>query len=175
MTFRIAKALTRPALAASLAASLALTPITAAPARAGNDLAGGIAAASFFALLTAGLLSSSAASGSTQSAHPQPAPDRGWRSPDHDDSSRYGSHNDWHSSDRRKLLPSQCSFTLKHGSDRGTYFDRTCLVRNFDYWGYLPERCEEKVSAPGRFRSSAYEAGCLRRYGYREASAYNRH
>ena len=69
----------------------------------------------------------------------------------------------------RKLLPAQCDFTVYGGPDRGTYYGRRCLKRNFDHWALLPNRCEEKVWVPRDGRSvNAYDAQCLARFGYRE-------
>lgn len=145
----------RPVIAAMLAATLALTSVTATPARAGGeDKVGAIAAASFFALITAGIIAGAASQHRDDKALPAPRGSRhGW-----------GDRRD----DRRKVLPAQCEFTVRHGRDAGTYYDSHCLKRSFNYWPYLPDRCEERVDLRGSRDRNAYDARCLARYGYRE-------
>lgn len=138
----------RALIAATLATSLALTPVAATPARAGSqDNTGAIAAFTLFGLLTAGLLANSL-------AH-QPNrydPPRGGQRPP------LGT---------RKHLPGECRFQVRHGQDRGTWYGSRCLKRNFDYWAYLPQRCEEHIDRPGRPDRTGYRARCLAQFGYR--------
>ncbi len=169
--------ITRPALAATLAASVALSPIAAAPARADNS-ADAIVATAFFGLVAAGILSSLAegkqASPATHAtpAAPETHHNTRWGN---DNTTRWGNGNRWEGGNRnrvtaRKLLPEQCKFTIHRGQDRGTYFDRRCLKLNFDNWGYLPSRCETSVTAPYRNRGRSYTEQCLSRFGYQVAS-----
>jgi len=143
----------RSALAATLAAALALTPITATPARAGdqNDV-GAIAAFSLLALITAGLVATSVArrdeprhAGRPYSPNPGPRVDP------------------------RKALPAQCEFTVRRGHDRGTYYGSRCLKRAFSYWANLPARCEERIDVLGGPDKRVYDAQCLTSYGYTKA------
>lgn len=151
---------TRSALAATLAAALALSPITATPAQAGNeDKVGAVAAASFLALLTAGIIASSAQQNRANPPRFTVTTNRG-RDDRHDNRAR---------TDRRKVLPAQCEFTVRHGKDRGTYYDSSCLRTQFNGWPYLPDRCEERITARGR-TTYGYDAQCLARFGYREGN-----
>jgi len=158
MTRFFPKTIARTAIVSALSASLAFSPITASPAHAGEKEIGAIAAASFFALVTAGIIASAAKENAgkvtidrhrPRAAAPgnRPGPKR---------------------ADPRKALPSQCEFTIHRGPDRGSYYGRHCLVRNFDYWPYLPDRCETRVKGRGNQSVKAYSESCLARYGYKE-------
>lgn len=160
MTKSIAKAFARPALAATLAASIALTPVAAMPARA-DEQVGAIAAAGILALLMSGIFASGQDQGGLAISTP-PRGNTGLWDRDREDGHRPRL-------DPRRALPEVCEFTLRHGRDRGTYYGRHCLVQNFGYWPYLPDRCEQRVSLRDRFPTAAYDAQCLARFGYREA------
>lgn len=150
----------RAAVVTALSASLAFSPMVAAPAYADDQRAGAIAAASFFALLTAGIIASAA-----QENKATQADRRGNGRDRHDRDQR-------RREDPRKALPAQCDLKVRKGPDRGTYYARRCLKRNFDYWAYLPARCEDKVWVPRRGRNvNAYDAQCLARFGYHEAGS----
>ncbi|GGD19906.1 hypothetical protein [Sinisalibacter lacisalsi] len=159
MAFIFTKSITRTAIVTALSASLALTPVSVTPARAGEAELGAVAAASFFALVTAGIIASAAkenSGGSVIDRHP-PArhPGRGPQRPD-----------------PRKTIPAQCDLYVQGGPDRGVYYTRSCLMRNFDYWAFLPDRCEERVWVPRlRQNVNAYDAQCLARFGYKEAQS----
>lgn len=147
----------RSAIAATLAAALALSPITATPAQAGSkDKAGAIAAASFLALLTAGIIASSSAR-ARDSATIHVTPPRDQRRERPPASTRV---------DRRKLLPQECSYSVNRGPDRGDYFISSCLRDEFRFWPYLPDRCETDLRTRGGRNVAAYDASCLARFGY---------
>lgn len=132
--------LSRKAVAAILAGTLALTTATVAPARADNKDA--IAAAAFFGLVAVGII---AATRNAKARAPQPP----IIAPRHD-------------------LPAECRFQIRHGPDRGTWFARRCLVANDAHWRLLPERCKRRVELPrAHFSLVAYRARCLARAGYR--------
>ncbi|GKY86315.1 hypothetical protein STA1M1_01840 [Sinisalibacter aestuarii] len=148
---------------ATLTAALALSPLAASPARAGNEeTIGAIAAASVFALITAGIVANAA----TQKGH------KSTPTPHHYTPRRDPEPNRWDHgrtrTDPRKLLPAQCEFSVNHGRDRGSYYSSQCLQRSFNHWPYLPDRCEKRIDGPGRHDIRAYDASCLARYGYRE-------
>lgn len=152
----------RAAMVAAISAALALTPITATPARAGEDKTGAIAAATILALITAGIIASNTKPGFSYSkpeVHYRP-PHYGGRKPPQ--------------IDRRKLLPAQCEFQITRGRDRGTYFGKRCLKRNFSYWTHLPARCEKHIDLRGRPDRRGFESNCLARYGYKAARAIRR-
>lgn len=148
----------RTAIVTALSASLALSPMTASPAHAGEKEIGAIAAASFFALVTAGIIASAAKENAGKITIDRHAPR----------ASKPGSRRGPNRADPRKALPSQCDFTINRGRDRGTYYGHNCLVRNFDYWPYLPDRCETRVKGRGNHWVKAYSESCLARYGYTE-------
>lgn len=148
--------ISRAAVVTALSAAIAFSPMSAQPARAGDEQLGAIAAASFFAMITAGIIASAAKSkdgvviGNRRGPHDRTPP----------------------RVDRRKLIPAQCEFTVRGGPDRGTYYASRCLKRNFDHWAFLPDRCEEKVWVPRQGANvNAYDAQCLARFGYREAGS----
>lgn len=154
----------RAGLAATLATALALTSVAASPARAGSEqTVGAIAAASFFALLTAGIIAS------TASQNRYTPPPVTYKPPPGGGDPRWGSGPGRPGVDPRKALPAQCEFTVRHGKDRGTYYDARCLQREFSFWPYLPDRCEQRIDVHGGRDIRGYDATCLARYGYTEA------
>lgn len=160
----MARKVTSPALAVALAASLALTSVAATPARAGSeDTIGAIAAVSFFALLTAGLIASSASQARDDAHALPPAP----HDPHYVPPGFRPGYSAWSPPrrDPRKILPAQCGFIVSHGRDAGRYYDSACLRREFSYWPYLPDRCEEHIDIPGPDRRG-YDVQCLAHYGY---------
>lgn len=145
MTCTFARHISKRAVATALAAALALTTATTAPARAGDEEIGAIAAASFFALIAAGIIASQNHRGSG-GHHPRLDP--------------------------KKALPAACHITVHRGPDRGTWYARRCLRRNFTYAARLPAQCEDLVYVPRRSGNiRAYDDQCLARFGYREAWA----
>ena len=139
MTWTLTGSLSKKAVVACLAAALTLTPATVAPARA--DSKDAIAAAAIFGLVAAVIIASS-----------------------HD---RKSATVKTIRVDPRKVLPSECRFRIRYGSDRGNYFGRGCLSRNYARWHHLPHRCERVVERPHWHRSViAYKVPCLKRHGY---------
>lgn len=160
------KAIIRPAL---LATSVALSPLSAAPARA-DETTDTIAAVTIFGLLAAGILSN--LGNDAAQAAPNPATN-GNRWEHWNDG--WGSHHGTPRVTSRKVLPQQCEFTIRHGSNRGIYFDRRCLKQKFEYWGYLPGQCETRVTPPYRAHGRSYTATCLNHFGYQVAELRPRH
>ena len=151
MTRFFTKSIAKTAIVTALSASLAFSPVTATPAHAGNDDAAAIAAASFFALITAGIIASAANQNS-------------WKF----DTDRGG--NRGNRGHARKALPAKCELNVRGGPDRGNYFGTFCLKRNYTHVASLPARCQESIWVPRRGRTvSAYDAQCLSRFGYRTA------
>lgn len=134
-------------LSATLATALALSPLTASPARAGNDeQIGALAFGSILGLITAGVVISSL---NQNRPHTQPVPT-----------------GPQPGVGPRKILPGYCKFSVPYGANRGTYFGRQCLIRNFSYWPSLPRHCGRWVNQPARSGVKAYRARCLAREGY---------
>lgn len=153
MTRFFPKSIAKTAIVTALSASLALSPMTATPAQAGNDDAAAVAAASFFALITAGIIANAARNN-----------DGAWTVDRRDQRSNRGNQGS-----PRKILPSKCELVVRRGPDRGTYYGRPCLRQNYNFVASLPARCLEKVWVPRRDRNvNAYDAQCLSRFGYRE-------
>lgn len=133
----------RPILAMSLAASIALSPVAATPARAGGD-AGKVIGA----LIVLGLIGAAIHNSDVQ-ATPRPRPDP-------------RSH---------KRLPAGCmkTFETRFGSE--TFVGRNCLERNFRHWASLPQQCALTIRTPGSrghdVRRAVYQPRCLRQHGFR--------
>jgi hypothetical protein len=73
---------------------------------------------------------------------------------------------------KRKLLPGACRVKARarHGqSIRG--FGRRCLARNYGYVNSLPRNCESRVRGRHGHTRTIYRGRCLHRYGYRAANA----
>lgn len=150
MTLGFAKTFTRTALATTLAASLALTPMTAQPARA-DDAANAIAAATFFTLLLGGMAAAAS------------------RDRDRD-------HGDWggHRGNRAKVLPSECAMVVLKGQKRARYYRAGCLRNNFRGWRKLPDRCFKRLDVRNGRDIRAYNGRCLVRHGYVDERRANR-
>ncbi|TYB77828.1 hypothetical protein [Maritimibacter fusiformis] len=146
MKLGFAKTFTRTALASMLAASLALTPMTAQPARA-DDRANAIAAVTIFTLLLGGMAAAASR-----------------------DRDRDRDHGDWggHHGNRAKVLPSQCAMVVLKGQNRARYYRAGCLRNNFAGWRQLPERCFERLDVRNGRDIRAYKGRCLARFGYRD-------
>lgn len=148
----------RVLLAATLTASLALSPLTAAPARADSN-GGAIAAAGLIALLMAGIAASN--------SQAQTAPRDRWSETD----------NDWRRiptpqpprerHESRKELPNECRVTARRGPSSEAYYDKSCLMQELRGARFLPDRCEEDLRVRGAHgRQEVYAESCLARYGY---------
>ncbi len=149
MLTSIPRLLTRPFLAVTLAASLVLSPLTAAPAQAhtrqaaNND--GFIAA-----MVALGLIGIIIANENGKN-------DAGYDVP------------------RSKRLPAQCLQTYRTVDGRKTLFGKRCLDNNFR-WAYrLPQQCLTtfRFWRNGYLRTGAgYRPNCLARFGYRVPYQY---
>lgn len=138
----------------ALSASLAFSPMAAAPAKAGGDEVGAIAAATILGLITAGVIVSAANeanAGQRDTHHGRPYYD-----PD-------------------KLLPAQCNLHVRKGPDKGHYYERGCLHWNFRGYRDLPDQCKDEVWIPREGQNeTAFDARCLARFGYRGERTVNR-
>ncbi len=147
MKLGFAKTLSRTAIASTLAVSMALTPMTAKPARA-DDAANAIAAITLFSLLLGGMAIAA-----------------------NKDRDRGRDHGGWddHRGNRAKVLPAQCAMVVLQGHNRSTYYRANCLRNNFSNWRQLPDQCFERLNVRGERDLRAYKGRCLERFGYREA------
>jgi len=139
----------RPMIALALAAGIALSPVSAAPARANNN----DAAAFFAALIAMGIVVSSINNGAA-------ANQGGWDDNVVEERPR-----------RAKALPQLCLRTYDTRRGQKQYFSKHCLRKNYARWNQLPERCERTIRARDRrgliVRRAVYETRCLRSAGYR--------
>lgn len=168
-----------------IAASLAVTGLSAAPARAdAEDAAKVIAGVAALAILGAAI------------ADAKDDNDRVTRNRGHlrNDSRKRGhgkkwdhrrGHDQWdkrHRSNnharplpkrvKRKLLPGACKTEVRvRGGDRLSGFGRHCLQRNYGYANSLPSACKTHVRGRHGKLRTIYQGRCLYRHGYREANA----
>ncbi len=73
---------------------------------------------------------------------------------------------------KRKMLPGACRVQarVRHGQAiRG--FGRRCLKRNYSYVNSLPRNCQSRVRGRHGHLRTIYRGRCLYRHGYREANA----
>lgn len=141
-----------------LAASVALTSVFAAPARAADS--GEIARA----ILGAGVilyLGNELAKRNNRGYVTRRYDDRYYGNRYYDHDRDYRGHRD-HRYKHRKTVPVSC--LRNNGYDR--YFGAHCLSQRMRNASRLPEQCRISVRTSRGWRS-AYEADCLRRYGYR--------
>lgn len=164
----------RTFIAAILAAALAITGMTSAPARAGNDdIAKWIAGAAALAIIGAAIADANdrddrvVTRNTTRTFDDNP---KNWHR--QEKARGYGQgHGHGHGNFRnqRFALPGKClaNAETRHGNVRG--FDRSCLMRNYQYVNSLPNECA--VRARGEHRGRVvYHGRCLRQYGYEMAS-----
>lgn len=146
--------MTRTLMSAMLAATLALAPVGAAPAHAGNNdlnrILGGVAAVIILGATYDHLRDR------RNRDKPAARPDRDDRHPD-----RYRPD---HSS---RIVPEQCLRTSKtrHGTER--YFAEPCLRRAMRNVNRLPQACAFEVRGRKGRSVIGYAPRCLRDYGWR--------
>jgi len=151
----------RTFIAAILSAALALTGLTANPARAdSDDIAKWIAGAAALAII-----GSAIANRDDDDRRRAVTRNRGFH---HDyDRGRYHRKHDRrfkHSNRNQRLLPLRCHVRefSRHGRIGG--FDRRCLHRNYGHFNALPHQCAVRVGGRSRV---IYRDRCLHRHGYR--------
>jgi len=175
------KKIALPALGLTMAASLALSPLTATPARAEPD--GGALAFGAFALLLAGIAAGSAVHSepSYQPPRQPPQPPRGYNPepprwtphPQPQPQPMPPSNPRWGDS---KELPRECRVTYRLGSTSAPYYDKSCLMQEYRGWAYLPDRCEQtvRILGSGSGRQTVYAESCLSRFGYTPEERWGR-
>lgn len=177
-----------------LAASLAITSVSAVPARAdGDDLVKFLAGATALVIIGNALDNdrdrSSRDSGRYDDRRDRDGrhDDRGGRvSRDHDDRYRHGygrderpkvyfdrRHDERATRDvnkrfQRNVLPSQCKDSFWTPEGTRSYMEGHCLSRNYSYSGELPKQCRITVMDKNR-KKSGYSISCLQNRGYRVA------
>jgi hypothetical protein len=144
MSQMLSRRFKRPLIALGLVAGLAFSPLSTAPAKAGND-----EMAAFLTALTAMIIIGSVL----------------------DDDHRYGSgytqYGYWNSP---MALPESCLKTFRTRDGYEAYFSKRCLRNSYSNWRSLPERCEVSLKirdewGDGR-RITVYKPRCLRRAGF---------
>lgn len=156
MTKTLPQIFIRPLIALSLAAGIALTPVSAAPAKAGND-----ELAAFIAALTAMVVIGAVIEDGRDRDRGRDRTVRRW--------------------DRDKVLPESCLKSYRARDGVKAYFSKRCLKRSFRHFQRLPDRCEKTVRVRTRDRDrgwerdgqtrrfkrvNVYKPRCLRRAGY---------
>ena len=140
--------MTKSFIATILAAALAITSVSAVPARASSD---DVAKVLLGLAIVAGI--ATAIDNNNRNA----APSRRL-------GERYDDDRGWKPRRVRNVLPAQClrSFETRNGTRRG--YGARCLNRNAR-WLDLPRRCEREVRTRRGWRTF-YGARCLRREGF---------
>ena len=146
--------MSRKFIATIIAASIAVTGFSAAPARAdGDDLA------RFLVGATALVIIGSAINDSRRDRR-------------HRDVYVGRDHRDWRPErprrHRRAALPSTCLRVLNTDNGRVRMMARRCLERNYRQASSLPNSCKIRVRADRKIRKG-YKMRCLRDHGYRIA------
>ena len=158
-----------------LAASMAVTGLSAAPARAdAEDAAQVIAGVAAIAILGAAIAKS-------KDDNDHVTRNRGHIRHDNRHRGRGQQWNNRHRGNKharplpnrvqRKLLPGSCQITARAGNGqhlRG--FGRHCLTRNYGYTNSLPRACETRVRARNGAPRTIYRGRCLQQHGYSVAN-----
>jgi len=149
-----------------LAATIALTSVTATSANAGNnDLRNFIIGATTLFIIGAAISSDSKAkSKPTKSKRQEYKPDHGFSKP------RRAGPKKQHA--KRKVLPRRCQTTIQGRRGVRTVFGENCLRKRMGSIRGLPERCQRFVRND-HGRRSVYSAKCLRDSGYRVSARRN--
>jgi hypothetical protein len=158
--------MSRKFIASILAVSIAVTGLTAAPAKADNeDLFRFLAGATALVIIGKALDKDSSAS-TTREIHVRPGHGHGGYRGPHD--RRYDPRPARDSRTHRYTLPGQCrnSFWTPDGKQR--YMDNRCLHKNYGYTQDLPKRCEITFYDKN-VRKRGYSIRCLKDNGYRIA------
>ena len=145
----------RTGLAMILSGALAVSSVTATPARAGNDAA-----------IAAGILGALALFAIAKNQKNEHKPATVGRSYHGRDAVR-----DQRRSRQRHLrtLPAACSFEVEGRGGERRFVSGRCLSRH-GYRAELPKRCEYRIKTR-RGTRTAYPLRCLDRYGYRLSRA----
>ncbi|MEC7762729.1 MAG: hypothetical protein VX874_12565 [Pseudomonadota bacterium] len=170
--------ITRPVTAIALAASVALSPVSATQAQAGNEdalIAGAIGTIILGAIATHAITNGNIRfQNNTQSHYTPPRttpPNYGNQHGGRHDGNRGGNYGN-HGGNRHnaKQLPAACIVNNIPG-ERGVLFGNRCLQRNFAGASRLPVQCKDNVynRNTGNVRN-VYRGHCLRQYGYTVAS-----
>jgi hypothetical protein len=161
----------RSFIAIILAAALAITGMTTAPARAGNDdVAKWIAGAVALGLIGAAIAEEKkrdrrrdqAVARQHNKGHAHGKQKQ--RVHGHIDSTR----KHVAKQDRRRFLPQSCQVRVRGHQGTVSGFGRRCLLNNYAHYNSLPHQCARR--AQGNHGRVIYTGGCLRSHGYRMAA-----
>lgn len=151
----------RTFIASILIAALAVTGMTSAPARAGNDdVAKWIAGVVTLGIIGAAIADSNKRDNRVVSRNRGYGHGHGL-----DSHSGHGRHG--YQVDRRHLLPKHCRVRIRTHNDDIRGYSRRCLLNNYAHFNTLPHECA--VRTRGNHGGVIYQRGCLKRYGYRDA------
>lgn len=155
MTRIIPSSVFKTAMAAALGLSIALSPVSTAPARA--DSANTDAAiAALIALGIIGIAVGSQGQGNVTITTPGQG-------------GGHGGHGGPHGG-QAKVLPAECYKRFNTPKGSFNLFGKPCLRSNYRQWQRLPDRCEITVRVKNRnhqwVHRKAYRPACLRKAGY---------
>ncbi|MCR9113621.1 MAG: hypothetical protein NXH84_10120 [Rhodobacteraceae bacterium] len=151
----------RTFIAAILAAALAVTGMTAGPARAdSDDIAKWIAGAVALGLIGAAIADNNRDNDRAVTRNSG----RGFGNPDHG----YRKNRHAYQQDQRYLLPKNCRARASTRSGEVRGFERNCLLRNYAHFNSLPHECAVRARGEGR-QWVIYQRRCLKQYGFRNA------
>ena len=140
----LSRVIFRPAIVLSLAASIALSPVSATSAEAHGSARGNDAFVA--ALVALGLIGIIA-------------------------SNNNGQHSNQYQVPRAKRLPEQCLKTFRTRRGNRTAFGKPCLRNNFNFWRRLPDQCETRIRIRNNQHRwvwrRVFEPRCLENAGYR--------
>lgn len=168
--------MSRKFIASVLAASLAITSVSAMPARADGDNL-----VKFLAGATALVIIGKAIDENRNRRHQETQNDRNNPRHHHDDrnyerdhGNRYHYNNRAHPPSRAQnhhyrqhnVLPRRCKESVYTPEGTRNYMNGYCLQKNFDHSARLPNQCRVTVLSRHR-EKSGYSIRCLNRQGYR--------
>lgn len=151
--------MTKSFFALVLAATVAVTGFTVAPARAGN----GDFAKALFGVAAIAVIASAIDKNRKKS---KPTPEPRYSRPEYEVHRGEGHHRTAHSRKSFRQLPARCfgQYQTRHGALRG--FGASCLHNSMRHADRLPQACVQKVRTR-HGRDTIYGASCMRDYGYR--------
>ncbi len=155
--------MSRKFIATVLAASLAVTSISAVPAQAGEDDLVKLLAGATTLFIIGKALSDKPARASTSNDREYYYDRR------HDYDHRHDGRHDrdrWHRDSRKRVLPGYCRSSIWTQQGRLRFLDRRCLRQNYAHARDLPKQCRITTGNKSGHGRRGYSIRCLKRHGY---------
>ncbi|HBZ43901.1 MAG TPA: hypothetical protein DEO85_07550 [Maritimibacter sp.] len=160
---KLIRTIARPATAIALAATMALSPVSAKPAKASEAdlfIAGAIGTVLLGAIAIDAMNNNKGRVIYTEPQHHSPRGGHG--------GNRGGGHQ------ARKVIPAQCE-APRFSNGRNTFYRSRCLQQNMRGAHRLPDRCKTTViNHNNGNRRTLYNGNCLSRAGYQVAGGRGR-